>query len=175
MTKRRIIWSSDIKIKDWVSDRVEIMDGIGDCSACKKKNCENCEEFYTEVQRLNSSYLENEHENLNIQLPNRVIALADLGLWNGRKNGYKVLSNNLNSIFSIAEDYNEYYGDAYNIRATCHHHDGTNYILYRMLKPNIDVSWFENFMYTHNYKLTSQQISQYTNSLLPYVKKVYGW
>ena len=44
-----------------------------------------------------------------------------------------------------------------------------------MLKPNIDVSWFENFMYTHNYKLTSQQISQYTNSLLPYVKKVYGW
>ena len=176
MTKH-IIWSSHINISDWLGDKESILedrlDGCSDCS--KNKKCESCDRFYTEVSDINDSYLDDEKLNLNIRLDNNVIAFAKLGLWDGTKSAYKILGNNVNCIFDISEEGNTYYVDAYNVRATCVHHDGRNQILYRMLKPNVDIRAFEAIMYKNGYNLSSQQISRYTTSLRPYVAQVYGW
>ncbi len=116
-----------------------------------------------------------EKSNLDIDLTNNIIALADVGTWHGTVKAAKVLGCNVNNIFDISEDRNEYYADAYNIRAICGHHDGTNRILYRLLKPDIEADRFMDILYDNQYNMTSTQLSRYTSSLLPYVKQVYGW
>ncbi len=172
---KHIIYSSDINISDWLSDKDEIMYGNEICKDCKVRNCKSCYGFYEECERLNEGYLEDDKDNLNVSLDNYVIALADLGLWNGRKPGYKMLSKNLSSIFDISGDRVKYYDDGRNIRGECVHHDGTNYILYRKLKSNVSVEQIERILYKNNYSLNSNQISRYTESLRPYVAEVYGW
>lgn len=175
MSNTRTIHNSEINIKDWVRDRKEIMVDDPFCGTCGKKDCSNCDSFYYRCTELNAQYLYDEIENLNISLGNNVLALADLGLWNGRKNGYKILPANVNSIFNVSNDSNHYYADGRNIRAKCSHHDGTNYILFRKLKDGVSVEQIESLLLKNDYSLTSQQISKYTESLRPYVAKVYGW
>ena len=175
MSNIRTIHNSEINIKDWVKDREEIMVDEPFCSTCKKKDCKDCDTFYYHCVELNNQYLYDERDNLYIPLSNNVIALADLGLWNGRKSGYKILGKNVNCIFDISEDENHYYADGRNIRAKCVHHDGTNYILYRKLKDGVTVEQIESLLLKNDYCLTPQQISKYTESLRPYVAKIYGW
>lgn len=175
MSNIRTIHNSEINIKDWVKDREEIMIDDPFCSSCEKKNCKGCDTFYYHCVELNNQYLYDERDNLYIPLSNNVIALADLGLWNGRKSGYKILGKNVNCIFDISEDENHYYADGRNIRAKCVHHDGTNYILFRKLKDGVGINQIENLLFNNDYSLTPQQISKYTESLRPYVAKVYGW
>lgn len=149
------------------------MDGNPICKDCKS-DCSSCNFFYSQCVSLNQSYFGDEFSNLNQPLGNYVVAFACLGLWNGVKSGYKVLGKNLNTIFQVSADSNTYYYDRYNVRATCVHHDGTNEILFRKLKDGIDKTWFENYMYQNNYELDSNQLSRYTDSLVPYVKSIYG-
>ena len=59
---------------------------------------------------------------------------------------------------------------------TGHHHDGTNYVLYREWKDNITDAQkanFENAIY-HGI-LTSKDITRYTKSLGKRIAEVYGW
>lgn len=181
---KHVIHNSDVDVRDWLDDAAEIVDYGSNCRKCPygqdednfdKNKCEKCDEFLRHCLDLNSTYLEDELSNLNIPLENNVVAFAKLGLWNGPKSGFKVLGRNVNSIFKVSEDFNLYYVDSYNVKAKCVHHDGTNHILYRELKPNVSVDFIENFMYKHQYEISSELISRYTRSLLPYVKKVYGW
>lgn len=72
--------------------------------------------------------------NLDKQIEGVVIAFADLGLWDGRRQGYKILGHNINGILNVSEDDNEWYGDGFNIRGSLSHHDGTHYVLYRVAK-----------------------------------------
>ena len=175
MSNIRTIHNSEINIRDWVKDREEIMVDEPFCSTCKKKDCKGCSTFYYHCVELNNQYLYDERSNLYIPLSTNVIALAALGLWNGRKSGYKILGKNVNCIFDISEDENHYYADGRNIRAKCVHHDGTNYILYRKLKDGVTVEQIESLLLKNDYCLTPQQISKYTESLRPYVAKIYGW
>ena len=61
--------------------------------------------------------------------------IASLGLWNGRKNGYKISDNFFDS-FGEAENFECfcYKGDVVGLVP---HHDGTNYILIRQIKQNL--------------------------------------
>ena len=120
---------------------------------------------------------EDESRNLDIDT-NRLIAIADLGLWNGRVSGYKLLNHNLSEIL----DYNggvqdiKVYSDGYNIRQVGAHHDGRNYVLFREFKRGLSQTQIDNFLNKiYEGKCTSKDISRYTTSLLPYVKEVYGW
>lgn len=177
MATKHIIYTDEVNLKDWIDEREEIMDGHSCCEDCSgsKEKCLDCYDFDMTCQDINSSYLGDEIMNLNKKLNNYVVAFAELGLWDGKKYGFRILSTNLNSIFNARQDFNTYYTDAYNVRATCCHHDGTNYILYRKLKKGIDVLDFEAFVQKNDYRLSSQQLSRYTESLLPYVKTIYGW
>lgn len=177
---KRIIWCSDIVLKDWILKTKDEMaeeypEVCCDLNGCRGIKCEDCIAFFEFCCKLNNTYIEDERANLDISLDTPVIALAEIGAWDGVKYGYKLLRPNVNSIFSISEDINTYYADAYNIRATCVHHDGANHILYRSLKKNISIDQLEKILYDNKYKLSSQQISRYTDSLLPYVKQMYGW
>ena len=109
-------------------------------------------------------------DDLNIRTNSMIIAIADLGLWNGRKQGYKLLGENVKNIFDVYEDINKYYCDGKDIRAVCTHHDGTNYILFREFK-DISQKQIYNFLrkITSNQPLTYQQLHKYTSSLIKYV------
>lgn len=161
-------------VESFICDREEIMEGEIACKLCSHEDCENCIIFQEACQQINQCYLEDEKVNLNIRLDNHIIAFADLGFWNGRTVGYKVLGSNLNSIFDIAEDDNRYYVDSYNIKARLSHHDGTHYITYRELRPQFDVEYFKEVMEKYDYNLTPRQIRYYTKSIRPYIKRLYG-
>lgn len=128
--------------------------------------------FYDELH----FWFDAERANLNKRLDTEIIAIADLGLWNGRRQGYKILGYNLNDIFSVSEDYNVWTCDRYNVRGQLIHHDGTNYVVYRAFKPGLSDTQKENFCDALYYgKCTPQMISRYTRSLTPDVSAVYGW
>lgn len=113
--------------------------------------------------------------NLDKKLPNNIIAIADMGLWSGRVQGYKILGNNLNEVVSstIGCDEKEVYCDAYNVRAVGYHHDGRNYVLYRELREGRNIDNFLEKIY-NNETISSSTLNYYTKSLRPYVQKIYG-
>lgn len=136
---------------------------------------------FTEDERMNDALdtndlnLGDERANLNIQLSGEIIAIADMGLWNGRKTGYKIIkSGNINDILYSDSDYVEWYSDGYNIKATMHHHDGTNYVEYREIRADRDAEKMMNMLYSGQ-KVSRSMINYYTKSILPEIAKVYGW
>ena len=115
-------------------------------------------------------------EDLSKKLPNNIIAIADIGRWNGRVQGYKVLGNNLNEVVSstIGCDEKEVYCDAYNVRATGYHHDGRNSVLFRELREDRNIDNFLDKIY-NNETISSSTLNYYTKSLRPYVQQIYGF
>lgn len=115
--------------------------------------------------------------NLNKELDGKIIAIADIGLWNGRRSGYKIMGYNLNNILdSFSCDYIKVYADRYNVHSEASHHDGTHYVTFRMIKPNLSDEQVENFLdKLYNGTHTSRDITRYTTTLVKEVNKVYGW
>lgn len=128
-----------------------------------------------EVYENIDMFFEDELLNLSKKLPNNIIAIADMGLWYGRRQGYKVLGNNLNEVVSstMGCDEKEVYCDAYNVRAVGYHHDGRNYVLYRELREDRNIDNFLEKIY-NNETITSSTLNYYTKSLRPYIKAIYG-
>ena len=169
--KKRIIWSNtNLNIEDWrdgYKEFLEINEMDGDS--------EDEESIYEWMVETNGDYLGDEQMNLNKKIDGRILCIADLGLWNGRKSGYKILGDNINTIFNIGDfDYVEFYGDGYNIRATEHHHDGTNYYLYRVIREDRNIDNLLDAIY-NNEEITMKKLNYYTKSLYKDVANVYGW
>lgn len=119
-------------------------------------------------------FFEDEQENLNVPVKGYVIAFVDMGFWNGRPKGGKVMGAYANSIFRVTMDYNRFYCDRWNVRSDLTHHDGTHHCLYRVFEG--DLSGAENLVEQIAYGgLTEEQFKKRTKSLRPYVAKVYGW
>lgn len=78
--------------------------------------------------KSNAENLYDERVNLNIQLSQPIIVIGDLGRWNGRVSGYKMIdSGNIKDCLYSDTDYTEWYVDKYgDLRADAVHHDGTN-------------------------------------------------
>ena len=75
-------------------------------------------------------------------LEGNILLIADLGLWNGRKSGYRIIDNNVGNILSsLSEGEIEYFADTQTkqVKAVQHHHDGTNYITFREIKPGVNI------------------------------------
>lgn len=129
------------------------------------------------IQQDYSNWYSCEFENLDKKLQGRVIAIANLGLWNGRRKSYKIMNSNLNSVLNACGgDYLKVYTDRHDVKSVAVHHDGVNYITYRMLKPNLSEVQIDNFLN----KLASgdfskKDISRYTSSLKSQINKIYGW
>lgn len=107
---------------------------------------------------------------------NEIIAIADLGLWDGRHIGYKDYKH-LHEIMFTSCDYEKIYVDGYgNLRKIESHHDGRNTILYRQWKDGITDTQKDNFRNKcYEGKLTRADIARYTESLGKLFNKYYGW
>ena len=76
-----IIWSNEnLDLDDW---REDLLEDHPDASE---------DELYTLMVELNSDYLGDERTNLNIQLNQPILVVADLGRWNGRFSGYREIT-----------------------------------------------------------------------------------
>lgn len=161
---KKIIWSNlNTNINDWK----EFLDE-------EYPEITNEYEQYSLISELENEMLDDERVNLDVKTDGRIIAIGDIGRWNGRVQGYKILGNNISNILSSDCDYCEWYSDGYNIKFTGHHHDGTNYYEYRILREDKNIDKFLEDLYFNN-NITRKKINYYTSSLLPDVAKVYGW
>ena len=91
------------------------------------------------MYEINSDYLDDERANLNIQLDQPILIIGDLGLWTGRRIGYKEIeSGNIRDCLYSDRDimYSTWFVDKLgDLRCEAIHHDGTNHMLYRTYKP----------------------------------------
>ena len=131
-----------------------------------------------EMYELNNNYLDDECMNLNIRTEGRIVCIADIGLWNGRRLGYKLYGHNIGECLEFfgSCDYADFYVDRYDFRCKQTHHDASTYAVFRELKPNLSSDQVDNFLWKiYNGKATQKDITRYTNSLKERIKKVYGW
>lgn len=163
--KNHTIWSSDINIEDW-HDMKEDYPELSE------------DEFYQKVCMTNDEYLDDERLNLNIALSQPIIVITDIGRWNGRCSGYKMIdSGNIKDCFHTECDGAEWYVDELgDLRAKMTHHDGINSLLYRVFKDNISEVQIENLqnkIYEGTVKRTD--ITRVTKRLGDEIANVYGF
>lgn len=122
-------------------------------------------------------WLEDEHVNLNEPCGD-ILVIADLGFWDGRRNGYKILkTRKVNGIFDVlGRDYSyfKFYCDRYNVKAELHHHDGTHYITFYEVREGKNIQPLLNRIYEGE-EVTNKEIGRYCKSLRPKIAKIYGW
>ena len=175
---KQTIWSNDLSLKDykeWLEAYKEwLMDNNDDIDE-DEMECIDIDDYaFSEwLYETLDMYIYDERINLDIQTDNTLIALAEMGLWNGKRYGYKLIDddNIKNTLYSDC-DLCSWYLDRYNFRSVQKHHDGTNYIMYRELKDDkyLDIVTNKAYMGT----LTDKDISRYTKSIKPLINKIYG-
>ena len=169
--KKHMIWSNIEDIDEFIGDYKAFAADMLDIT--------DEDEIREYAYRLRDDYLDDERMNLNIKLNGEIIVLASLGLWNGRRNGYKKLnSNNIaDCLYANVNgcSYCEWYVDSYgNMRGTEHHHDGTNYYEYRELKPNVSAEQLDRAL-DKCLDGDDSAIKRLTRSIGGRVANVYGW
>lgn len=126
----------------------------------------------------NHDALDDERVMLDIQYNEPLIIIADLGLWNGRRSGYKeITSGNLKDcLYTSDSEYCKWYVDEHgDFRGDEAHHDGVNHYLYRAFKPNITEEQMEDFkdkIYRNDF--TQKDIDRYTRSVGNDILKAHG-
>lgn len=141
-------------------------------------NChENCNREVRGFCECDNYTFNDEVQNLNKELGSQVIAIAQMGTWQGRRQGYKRLGSNLTTIFSVSEQRNEWYSNGKDILSTQIHHDGRNHIIFRLLRTDRTREGIEKFLKDiyDGKEITPRKLSAYTTSLHPHVASIYGW
>ena len=163
----------NLEADDWRDSYKEYLEinGLDD-----DPNDEN--KLYEYMVEANDDYLSDERRNLDIQLSQPIIVIGDLGRWNGRVTGYKMIdSGNIRDCLYADTDYIEWYVDKYgDLRADAVHHDGTNHYLYRVLKDGVTDTQIENLQdKIYNGKVTRADITRVTKRLGDEIAEVYGF
>lgn len=173
---KHIVWSDlNLDIDDWREAYAEF---IKDNDYDDDPDDEYA--IYQHMVEINSLYLDDERMNLDIELPRPIIAIADLGLWNGRFSGYKELnSNNIKDCLDTFRscEYHEWYVDERkDFRCKAVHHDGTNYVLYRTYRDDVTDEQIEEFLdKIYDGNATEDDIEAITCRIGDRIAKVYGW
>ena len=127
---------------------------------------------------INNGYLDDERVNLNIQLDQPILIIADLGLWTGRHMGYKeIASGNIRDCLYGDTDYSTWYVDRLgDLWCDAIHHDGTNHYLYRVYKDSASPSQIE-LLKEKLYRgiATRADITRVTRRLGDEIAHVYGF
>lgn len=168
--KKRIIWSNmNIDPDDWKEGYKEIAEENG-----WNEDTDDENNLWNYIYEELDHYIDDERMNLDVTTDGRILVVADLGLWYGRRQGYRILDGNVKNILSADVDYVEWYSDGYNIKATAAHHDGTNYYEYRVIREDRNIQNLLDAIYNGE-EITRKKLNYYTRSLEPYVRRVYGW
>lgn len=163
------IWNSNIDFSDWIDDlRAEYPDYSDD-------------KLYEIACSTNDSYLDDERANLNIKCGSPIILIADIGTWNGRHSGYRIIQSGniadcLEPQLKSPSDIVFYVDKQGDLRADETHHDGTNHYLFRKIKKTISEQRLEkledNIL---SGEVTSNEIARATDRLGDKIAAVYGW
>lgn len=169
--KKYIIWSNmNLDIEDWRYDYQEYLEENG-----FDERHNNDDDLYQWMCDTNEEYIYDERANLDKVVDGRILVIGDIGRWDGRVSGYKIIdSGNIKDILYSECDYVEWYGDGYNIRSVGIHHDGRNYAEYRVIREDRNIENLLNDIYDGK-EISRAKLNYYTKSLYPYVAKVYGW
>lgn len=135
------------------------------------------DKIYAECYEQNSMWFSGAESELNVvDSGNILIAIADLGRWNGRCSGYKII-NSLACVLYTECDYERVFVDSNgDLRKEESHHDGNNSILYRYWKEGLTEGQKENFLNKiYNGKVTQRDITRYTRKAGLAIADVYGW
>lgn len=163
--KIHTIWNSDFDLADY-------KDMFDELEANESPVAE--EDKYEYVAGLLGDYYEDEKINLgSVRTENSIIVIADIGAWNGRFKGFKLLDNNIASCLQVMDDDTHFYCDKYNFRATGHHHDGANHYLFRELRKEKYLNVVQKKL--NDGTLSDKELSRYTKGLRIPVGKIYGW
>ena len=165
---RHVIWSNNLDYDDWKEDLEEQYPELYEN--------ERIELMY----ELNGDYLDDERSNLDIQLSRPILVVGDLGLWNGRRMGYKEIgSGNIRDCLYTERDIDnatwfvDKNGDS---RCEAVHHDGTNHYLYRVYKNGVSETQIDNLKEKIYYdKAVRADIVRVTRRLGDDIAKVYGF
>ena len=163
---RHIIWSDDLDYDDWKEDLEEQYPELSD------------DERFEMMYEINNGYLDDERCNLNIQLSRPILVVGDLGLWNGRRMGYKEIeSGDIRDCLYSDTDYSTWYVDKKgDFRCDAIHHDGTNHYLYRTYKDGVSETQIDNLkekLYCGT--ATRKDITRITRRLGDEIANVYGF
>ena len=164
-----IVWTSWINEDDWRDAIKE------DCEANDVEYEEDS--LYYMAYELNNSYLEDERMNLDIDIPNGIIAIANLCLWSGHRIGYKEIGENISDCLYYDTNEAEFWVDSHGVfHASMSHHDGTNYVVFKAWKDGVTEEQKENVLDAlYNGRCTERMLRRYTRNLGEDIAKVYGW
>jgi hypothetical protein len=162
-----IIWSNYfLDYDDWKADLEEQYPDLSE------------DERISLMYEINNDYLEDERMNLNIRLNRPILVIGDLGLWNGRRSGYKEIeSGNIRDCLYADTDYSTWYVDKLgDLRCDAIHHDGTNHYLYRAYKDGVSESQIDLLKEKLYYgQATRADITRVTRRLGDDIARVYGF
>lgn len=162
-----IIWSNrNLDFEEW---REELEDEFPDAGE---------EELITLMYDINNEYLQDSRTNLNIELKNPIIVIADIGRWNGRFPGYREFeSGNISDCLYTELDYATWYVDKNgDFRCDGIHHDGENHYLYREYRDGISEHQKELFREKiYEGTATKKDIERYTRRLGDRVAEACGF
>ena len=170
--KKHTIWSNmNLNIEDWRDGYKEWLE----INEIDDRDPDDEDDIYDWMVETKADYLDDERINLNRIVDGRILIIADLGLWYGRRQGYRIIeSNNIKDILQYQYEYAEFYSDGKDIRCTEVHHDGTNHYLYRVIRENRDIDKLLDAIYNGE-EISRQKLNYYTKSLHKDVAAVYGW
>lgn len=159
---------------------VEVTDNYGKEVKISREEYEKTiteEELFDECYFMERTWFENMRGNLaSVDEHCGLIAIADLGRWNGRCGGYKEVKN-LKDVMYTSCDYERVYVDSNgDLRKEESHHDGSNSILYRYWKEGLTEEQRENFMSKiYNGSCTQKDITRYTRKAGLGIANAFGW
>lgn len=131
------------------------------------------ENIMRECDFLNEVWFEDELNELRRVSEGDLIAIADVGRWNGRFSGYKDIKC-LDDVMYSSCDYEKIYVDSNgDLRKEESHHDGRNSILYRYWKDGINRELFKQKIYSG--EVTQKDITRCTRKAGVGIAEVYGW
>ena len=168
-----VIWSNEYDVIE--SLEKEIMENPEDFGVRYKDG----DDLWATACEINAEYLGDEKANLNIDVGEEIIIIADLGLWDGRRSAYKALhkTNIADCLTGTCGDYVTWFvDDRGDLMCRDIHHDGTNLYTYRAWKPEISHAQRSYFMQKVAIgKATRKDITRYTQRIGDRVADVYGW
>lgn len=157
--QRRVIWTND-DYDEWCE---AMADEITDE--------EITPEYYAFCCETN---LSDERCNLDVEVDGYIVCFASLGLWNGRRNGAKLVGTNVKKIlYDNNCDLITWYCDVHNVRCDASHHDGSNHYLYRVADTKEKA---ERLIHKIAFEdMSEEEFRKRTKSLRPYIANVYGF
>lgn len=135
------------------------------------------EDISSECNFMETLWFDAERANLDSVDENcGLVAIADVGRWNGRVSGYKEIKN-LADVLVSSCGYERVYVDTNgDLRKRESHHDGSNSILYRYWKEGLTDEQRENFLdKIYNGECTQKDITRYTRKAGLGIANALGW